>query len=98
VKSPHCASSTVIHSCVLCGHRAQLHGELILGCVSEDGAVALEGWAIVSVTIRTYVPHPLQALPMGLPDRGPTVIICNGVTRHSTGEGQGLIGLHQARS
>jgi hypothetical protein len=98
LKSPYCASCTVIHSCVLCGHRAQLHGEFILGCVSRDGGAALEGCAVVSVTIITYLPHRLQPLPRGLTDPGPTVISGNGVTRHSTGEGQDLIGLHQAKS
>jgi hypothetical protein len=36
LKSPDCASCTVIHSCVLCCHRAQLQGELLLGYVSGD--------------------------------------------------------------
>jgi hypothetical protein len=98
LKSPHCASCTVIHSCVLCGDRAQLHGELILGWVSGDGGAALKGCAVVSVTIIIYFPHPLQPLPCGLTDPGPTVISGNGVTKHSTGEGPDLIGLNQARS
>jgi hypothetical protein len=37
LKSSHCASCTVILSCVLCGHRAQLQGELVLRSVSGDG-------------------------------------------------------------
>jgi hypothetical protein len=99
LRSPHCASCTVIHSCVLCGHRAQLQGELVLGRVSGDGDATLEGWAVVSASTRTYVPHPLKALPWGLVDPAPAIATTgNGVTRNCTGEGQGLQGLHQARS
>jgi hypothetical protein len=52
-RSTHCASCTVTYGCVLCGHRTQLQGELILGCVSGDGDVALEGWTVISNTIMT---------------------------------------------
>jgi hypothetical protein len=37
-KSHHCVFCTVIRSCVLCGHRTQLQGELVLGRVSGDAA------------------------------------------------------------
>jgi hypothetical protein len=91
LKSSCCASCTVIHSCVLCCHRAQLQGELVLRCVSgDDGDAALEGWAVVSASTISYVPHPLQALPWRLVDPDPGVTTGNGVTRDCTGEGQGL--------
>ena len=56
--SPHCVSCTATQSCVLSGHRAQLQGELILD-VSVDGGVALDGGAVVSVTIIICASHPL---------------------------------------
>jgi hypothetical protein len=90
IESHHCASCTVISGCVLCGHRAQLQRELVLGRVSGDGDAALEGWAVVSVSIRTYLSHPLQTFPWGLADPAPAVTTGNGVTRDCTGEGQGL--------
>jgi hypothetical protein len=87
-KSSHCVSCTVIHSCVLCGHRAQLQGELFLGCFSGDGDAAFEGWAVVSASTKMYVPHPLQALSWGLADPAP--VVTTGKSRDCTGEGQGL--------
>ena len=56
--SPHCVSCTATHGRVLSGHRAQLQGELILD-VSVDGGVALDGGAVVSVTIIVYACHLL---------------------------------------
>jgi hypothetical protein len=47
----------------LCGHRPQLLGQLILGCVSGD--VALEGWAAASAALITIISHPLQSLFWG---------------------------------
>jgi hypothetical protein len=90
LKSSHCAYCTVIHSCVLCGHRTQLQGELFLGHVSGDGDVTFQGWAVVIASTITYVCHPFQALPWSLADTAPIVITGNGVTRDSTGEGHGL--------
>jgi hypothetical protein len=90
LSSPHCASCTVIHSCVLCGHRAHLHGELALGHVSGDRDAALDGWAVVSASTTIDVPHPLQALPWGLADPVPPVPTGYGVTRNCTGEGKGF--------
>jgi hypothetical protein len=72
-------SCTVILGCVLCGHRAQLQGELILGCVSGDEDMALEGWAVVSVTIIVYLPQSFWALPWGLVEPGRIVTTVNGV-------------------
>ena len=57
--SPHCVSCQVTHGCVLCGHRAQLQGELVLGCVSADGGVTLDGGAVISVTIIIHASHLL---------------------------------------
>lgn len=89
--SPHCVSCTVIHGRVLGGHRAQLQGELVLGCVSGDGGSALEGGAVVSATIIAYVPDPLQPLPWKLADPAPVVITgCDGESRDRAGEGEGL--------
>jgi hypothetical protein len=88
--SHHCVSCTVIHSCVLCGHRAQLQRELILGRVSGDGDAALEGWAVVSASNSIYVSHPLQALSRRLEYSVPPVTTGDGLTIDSTGEGQGL--------
>jgi hypothetical protein len=88
VKSSHCVSCTVIHSCVLCGHRAQLQGELFLRHVSGDGDAAFEGCAVVSASTRMYVPHPLQALPWRLVDPAP--VVTTGESRDCTGEGQSL--------
>jgi hypothetical protein len=95
----HCAFCTVIYGCVLCGHRAQLYGELLLGHVSGDGDVALEGWAVVSASTITYTPHPLQALLCRLTDPVPAVSTgCDGESRDSTGERQGLWGFDQTKS
>jgi hypothetical protein len=80
----------VIRGCVLCGHRAQKQGEVVLGCVSEDGDAALEGWAVVSITIIFYLPQPFQDLPWGLVEPSPVVTTVNGVTSDSTGEGRVL--------
>jgi hypothetical protein len=56
-----------------------MQGELVLGCVAGDGDVALEGWAVVSVSNINYVPHPLQALSCVLADTGPIITSgCNG--------------------
>jgi hypothetical protein len=90
LKSSHCVSCTVIHSCVFCGHRAQLQGELVLRCVPGDGDAAFEGWAVVSVSTISYVPHPLQDIPWGLVDPAPVVTTGKEVTRDCTGEGQDL--------
>ena len=57
--TPLTVSCTVIHSCVHSGHRAQLQRELVLGRVPGDGGVALDGGAVVSVTIIIYASHPL---------------------------------------
>jgi hypothetical protein len=35
LSSPDCSSCTVIHSCVLGGQRAQLHGDLVYGVSLE---------------------------------------------------------------
>ena len=56
--SPHCVSCRMTHGRVLSGHRAQLQGELVLGCVPADGGVILDGGAVVTVTIIIYAPHP----------------------------------------
>jgi hypothetical protein len=80
--------SKVIHGLVLCGHKAQLQGELVLGCVSGHGGMALEGWAIVSVTIIFYLPQPFQALLWGLLEPSPVATTVNGVTWDSTGDGR----------
>lgn len=85
---PHNVSSTVIHSHVFSGHRAQVQGELVYGCVSGDGVVALDGWTIVSVSIIMYVPNPLQPLPWGLVDPAPVLTTTDGVTSSSAGEGE----------
>lgn len=57
--SPHCVSCTVIHSCVHSGHGAQLQGGLVLRRAPGDGRVALDGGAVVSVTIIIYASHLL---------------------------------------
>jgi hypothetical protein len=88
LKSSYCVSSTVIHSCVLCGHRAQLQGELVLRLVSGDGDAAFDGWSVASVSTINYEPHPLQAFPRGLVDPAP--VVTTGKTRDCTGEGQSL--------
>jgi hypothetical protein len=80
----------VIHSRILCSHRTQLQGKLILGCVFGDGHVVLEGWALVSVTIITNAFHPFQSFPLGLMDPFPAGNTGDGVMRDSTGEGQGF--------
>ena len=56
--SPHCVSCTIIHSCVHSGHRAQLQGGLVLRRAPGDGGVALDGGAVVSVTIIVCASHP----------------------------------------
>jgi hypothetical protein len=86
--SPLTVSCTIIHSCVLCGNRAQLQGELVLGRVSGDGDVALEGWAVVSVNIIFYLPQQFQALPWGPVEPSPVVATVNGVNWDSTGKGR----------
>jgi hypothetical protein len=76
LKTPHCVQhNSTCH--VLSGHRAQLQGELVLGCVSGDKDVALE--AVVSVTIVFYLPQPFQALPWGLVEPSPVIPTVNGV-------------------
>jgi hypothetical protein len=50
-------------------------GELVLGCVTGDGDAALEGWAVVCVTIITYGFHTLLPLPLGLAEIEPAVSI-----------------------
>jgi hypothetical protein len=57
-----------------------MQGELVLGCVSGDGDAALEGWAIVSVSIIFYLPQPFQALLWGLVEISPVVTTVTGVT------------------
>jgi hypothetical protein len=52
--SPHCESHTVIHSCVLHGHRAQLLYEHVLGCIHCPGDWTLEGWDVSHVLIFMY--------------------------------------------
>jgi hypothetical protein len=57
-----------------------MQGELVLGCISGDADVALEVWAVVSVTITFPLPQPFQALPWGLVEPTPAVTTVNGVT------------------
>ena len=52
-----------MHGRVLGGHSAQLQGGLALGCVSGDGGVALETWAVACASTAANVTHPLQRLP-----------------------------------
>jgi hypothetical protein len=58
LKSPHCVSSTIIHSCVLGHLRAQLQGELVLVCDSGDGHVALERCAVTCASTIGHMPSP----------------------------------------
>jgi hypothetical protein len=60
--------------------KVQLQGELVLGCVSVDGDVALEGWTVLSVTIIFYLPQPFQALPWWMVEPSPVVTTVYGVT------------------
>ena len=56
--SSHCVSCTATHGRVLSGHRAQLQGGLVLRRAPGDGGVALDGGAVVSVTIIVCASHP----------------------------------------
>jgi hypothetical protein len=73
MKSPYCVSCTVINGCVLCGHRVQLHGDLLLGHVYGNADVALEEWAVSSASTSKYMPYPLQGLSWWLKDPLPAV-------------------------
>jgi hypothetical protein len=90
VKSPSC----VLHSnngCVLCGHRAQLQGDLILGRVYGDEYVALEEWTGASACISKCMPQPLQGLSSWLKEPVPAVTTgCGRESRDSSGDLKGL--------
>jgi hypothetical protein len=98
LKSPHCVSGTVIHGCVLCGHRAQLQEELVLGCIHCYGDSTLEGWVVVGALTFIDLTYPLQSFPWWLADPIPPVTTADGVSIDITGKGQSLRGRHQARS
>ena len=61
---------------------------MVLGCVSEDRGTALEGWALVSASIITYVPDILQSLPWWLADPIISVISADGITGECAHEGE----------
>jgi hypothetical protein len=98
LKSPHCVSCTEIHGCVLCGHRGQLQGEQVLGCIHCYGDLTLKGWVVVGAPTLIDSPCPLQSLTWGLVDPAPPVTTADGVSRDSTSKGQGFWGCHQAGS
>jgi hypothetical protein len=56
---------TSLQGCVPCSPRTQLHGQLILGRISGDGDVPLEGAAAASTALITFIFHPLQSLFWG---------------------------------
>jgi hypothetical protein len=67
-----------------------LQGELVLGCIHCYGDSTLEGWVIVGAPTFVDSPYPLQSLPWWLADPARVVTTADGVSRNSTGKGQGL--------
>jgi hypothetical protein len=95
VKSPNCASFTIIHIYVLGSQAVHLQMQLVFVIVSGDGESALHRVWVISSTTKVNCCNPLQPLSRSLAD--PVhVIATEGESRGCTGEFQNFSRLHQA--
>jgi hypothetical protein len=90
LKFHNCVSCTVTHSCVLCTLRVQQQEVLVLGYVSGDGPVDLEGQAVLSASIITYLPIHTRSFPWGCQIYSQQLTLVVMDNPESTGKGQSL--------
>jgi hypothetical protein len=95
LKSPHCASGTIIHCCVLSSQAVHLQMQLVIVVVSGDGESALHRVCVVRATSTVNCCNPLQPLSWSLTDPDHPVAT-EGESRGCTREFQSPSRLHQA--
>jgi hypothetical protein len=96
LKSPHCASGTIIHCCVLSSQAVHLQMQLVIVVVSGDGESALHRvWVVCVTTTTVNCCNPLQPLSWSLADPAHG-IATEGESRGCTREFQSPPWLHQA--
>jgi hypothetical protein len=66
MKCPHSVSNTTKHPLVLCGHRAQLWGDMFPGWTNCHGDSTLQGWVVFKVPTSVDMSYKMQLLPQGM--------------------------------